>query len=40
MNRRIKKTFDAKGIEIPFPHRTIYVKQTGQGPGGFAETRA
>lgn len=24
MNRRIKKTFDAKGIEIPFPHRTIY----------------
>lgn len=24
MNRRIKNTFDAKGIEIPFPHRTIY----------------
>ena len=24
MNRRIKKTFDAKGIEIPFPHRTLY----------------
>lgn len=24
MNRRIKKTFDAKGIEIPFPHQTIY----------------
>lgn len=24
MNRRIKKTFDAKGIEIPFPYRTIY----------------
>jgi small conductance mechanosensitive channel len=24
MNRRIKKSFDAKGIEIPFPHRTIY----------------
>ena len=24
MNRRIKKTFDARGIEIPFPHRTIY----------------
>lgn len=41
MNRRIKKTFDAKGIEIPFPHRTLYwgegqasaaVVQT--GPGG------
>lgn len=24
MNRRIKNTFDAKGIEIPFPHQTIY----------------
>ncbi len=24
MNRRIKKTFDAKGIKIPFPHRTLY----------------
>lgn len=23
LNRRIKKTFDAKGIEIPFPHQTI-----------------
>ena len=24
MNRRIKNTFDVKGIELPFPHRTIY----------------
>lgn len=24
MNRRIKNTFDAKGIEMPFPHQTIY----------------
>jgi moderate conductance mechanosensitive channel len=24
MNRRIKKRFDAEGIEIPFPHRSIY----------------
>jgi small-conductance mechanosensitive channel len=24
MNRRIKKTFDAKGIEIPFSYQTIY----------------
>jgi small conductance mechanosensitive channel len=24
MNRRIKKAFDARGIEMPFPHRTIY----------------
>jgi small conductance mechanosensitive channel len=23
--RRVKNTFDAKGIEIPFPHRTIYL---------------
>ena len=24
MNRRIKKKFDELGIEIPFPHRSIY----------------
>jgi len=24
MNRRIKKRFDEEGIEIPFPHRSIY----------------
>ncbi|MBI1356096.1 MAG: mechanosensitive ion channel [Acidobacteria bacterium] len=30
MNRRIKKLFDEKGIEIPFPHRTIYY---GDKPG-------
>lgn len=24
MNRRIKRTFDAKGIEIPFPQRTMH----------------
>jgi small-conductance mechanosensitive channel len=23
-NRRLKKVFDARGIEIPFPHRTLY----------------
>ncbi|MGB2696402.1 MAG: mechanosensitive ion channel family protein, partial [Candidatus Zixiibacteriota bacterium] len=23
--RRVKKTFDAKGIEIPFPHVTLYM---------------
>ncbi len=27
--RRVKKTFDAKGIEIPFPHHTVYL---GEGP--------
>ena len=24
MNRRIKNTFDARGIEMPFPHHTLY----------------
>ncbi|MBD3649546.1 MAG: mechanosensitive ion channel family protein [Pseudomonadales bacterium] len=24
-NRRMKKRFDEEGIEIPFPHRTVYV---------------
>jgi small conductance mechanosensitive channel len=23
--RRLKKAFDEKGIEIPFPHRTLYM---------------
>jgi small conductance mechanosensitive channel len=31
MNRRIKKSFDAKGVEIPFPHRTIYWGEPKQG---------
>jgi small conductance mechanosensitive channel len=31
MNRRIKRSFDAKGIEIPFPHRTIYWGKPKQG---------
>lgn len=28
MNRRIKKRFDQLGIELPFPHRTLFI-----GPG-------
>ena len=31
MRRRVKNRFDAEGIEIPFPHRTLYV---GTGEGG------
>jgi small conductance mechanosensitive channel len=33
-NRRMKKVFDEKNIEIPFPHRTIYwgEPKTGQAP--------
>jgi small conductance mechanosensitive channel len=31
MNRRIKQAFDAHGIEIPFPHRTIYWGEPKEG---------
>lgn len=30
-NRRLKKAFDAKGIEIPFPHVTLYMGQDKAG---------
>jgi small-conductance mechanosensitive channel len=30
--RRVKKAFDAEGIEIPFPHRTLYMG-TAENPG-------
>jgi small-conductance mechanosensitive channel len=30
-NRRMKKLFDARGIEIPFPHHTIYWGQPKRG---------
>jgi moderate conductance mechanosensitive channel len=30
-NRRMKKLFDARGIEIPFPHRTIYWGEPKRG---------
>ncbi len=29
--RRIKKRFDAEGIEIPFPHRTVYHRSANGG---------
>jgi small conductance mechanosensitive channel len=31
-NRRMKKAFDRCGIEIPFPHRTIYMGEPKEGP--------
>lgn len=31
MNRRIKKVFDERGIEIPFPHQTLYWGEPKQG---------
>jgi small-conductance mechanosensitive channel len=31
--RRVKKVFDAKGIEIPFPHQTVYLGE-GKPMGG------
>ena len=31
MNRRIKNMFDAKGIEIPFPHQIIYWGEPKKG---------
>jgi len=36
MLRRLKKRFDAEGIEIPFPHQTIYfgVDKDGTAPPG------
>jgi small conductance mechanosensitive channel len=30
-NRRIKKAFDQHGIEIPFPHRTVYMGEPKKG---------
>ncbi len=30
-NRRMKRRFDELGIEIPFPHRTLYIGQDKQG---------
>jgi small conductance mechanosensitive channel len=30
-NRRIKKAFDSVGIEIPFPHRTVYWGESKDG---------
>ena len=29
---RVKRAFDERGIEIPFPHRTVYMGEPKQGP--------
>jgi small conductance mechanosensitive channel len=29
--KRLKKTFDERGIEIPFPHLTVYAGQLKDG---------
>jgi len=44
-NRLLKRAFDARGIEIPFPHQTIYFGEDKQGNAPpvhvrMAETRA
>jgi small conductance mechanosensitive channel len=28
----MKKVFDERGIEIPFPHRTVYMGEPKEGP--------
>lgn len=41
--RRLKLAFDACGIEIPFPHRTLYwgdAEQSGSGPAFPGRPRA
>lgn len=41
-NRRLKKRFDELGIEIPFPHRTLYfgVDRNGKAPPAFVRLLA
>jgi small-conductance mechanosensitive channel len=38
-NRLLKNRFDAEGIEIPFPHRTIYfgVDKQGAAPPAYVQ---
>ncbi len=38
-NRRLKKKFDEHGIEIPFPHQTIYFGEDKQGHAPVAHIR-
>jgi len=34
LNYELKKRFDAQGIEIPFPHRTVYIRNEFDEPSG------
>lgn len=38
-NRRLKKRFDQEGIEIPFPHQTVYFGEDKQGQASPARVR-
>ena len=40
-NRRIKNRFDELGIQIPFPHQTVYfgVDKEGRAPPAYVEVR-
>ena len=38
--RRLKKAFDARGIEIPFPHMTIYAGAAKDGSAPAFRVRA
>jgi small-conductance mechanosensitive channel len=40
LRRRIKMTFDEKGIEIPFPHRTVYMGEGANTGKLVVETKA
>jgi hypothetical protein len=35
-NRRVAELFQARGIQIANPQRTVYVESGGKGPGGKA----
>jgi len=37
--RRVKNEFDRLGIEMPFPHRTVYIRQDEEGTGGVKDSR-
>jgi small conductance mechanosensitive channel len=38
--RRVKRRFDELGIEIPFPHRTVFLRQDELEPGQAPQRKA